>query len=168
MKKKSQLASKDIAKKPASRLAGEPTSDPKRRLAGLPAPLNVVPIDALAAAPLTVPLNVQTLFTSGIKILAARKRSLYDNRSPVVGMRLVIAIQFSDSETNEPMTPTVVKAHLDKGNESATLNMVENSGRVGYFTASYVPDESGEWMCRVTHGNTNELVDRKRFYVVSS
>lgn len=147
------------------RLAGEPPASPEapvRRIAGTTAKSTEAP-----QIPLGATANAQSQATHGLKVSAARKRSLYDNRAAVVGMRVMFAIDFYDVVTKQPVSPTNVKVTASIGDTSVDVSLVENSGRVGYYTGSFVPTVPGEWTAIARAGALpGEVVDDTQFYVL--
>jgi len=129
---------------------------------------NVIQLPTSLSAPLALPAVTASLATRGLRIQAARRKSLYDNRPSVVGMRTMFTLDFYDIVTKEQVTPTSVNVVATNGATTTTISMVETTGRTGHFTGSFVPSVSGEWLAVARHGGANgEIVDSANFYVIA-
>lgn len=119
--------------------------------------------------PLSAPAVAATLISRGLKIYSARRKNLYDKRPSLVGLRTMFTIDFYDLDTKEPVSPSKVRVDLiaPDGTEACTVDLIENSGRDGYYTGSFIPEISGEWKAIVRYGTRDDMIDRAKFYVLA-
>jgi len=151
--------SQDSSELTVSRLAGRSISEESNVIA-LPTGLFALSFEPLSATAVTGKIQ-----SRGLKVSAARQKSLYDNRPPIVGMRAMFSTDFYDLETREAVSPTNVKVTVAHGETITEVTLVENSGRIGHYAGSFIPDESGEWTATLKFGSGSEVADITRFYV---
>jgi len=154
------------------RLAGENslTQVAEPRLAGvvqLNLPTQELVIDRPTFGPLADP---ESLATRGLRVHAARKRSVIDRHPPMVGARAMLSIDFYDMVSKQAVSPQNVRVEIDHvgTHGTETISMTENSGRIGYYTCSFIPSLSGDWNARAKYGDGDEAIDTIRFYVLSA
>jgi len=132
--------------------------------------LPVQPVESISQQSIIGPLGAAAVVGKtacrGIRVIAARKRNLYDNRPPLVGMRTVFTVDFYDIETREAVSPTSVKITANIGDEEQIVNLVENSGRIGHYSGSFIPGTHGTWTAKLTFGGSNEYLEEVQFYVL--
>jgi len=143
----------------ARRLAGEPIDAAQldQETKELPAPLLGPP-----------PASPDMLATRGLRVHSARKRSVIDRHPPMVGARAMLSIDFYDTISKQAVSPENVRVEIEhvNGGASETISMIENTGRIGYFTCSFIPSIYGDWNARAKYGTSDEAIDSTRFYVL--
>jgi len=112
--------------------------------------------------------NPESLATRGLRVYATRKRSVIDRHPPMVGARAMLSIDFYDVVSKQAVSPDNVYAEIEHagGGGTETIGMTENTGRIGYYTCSFIPSMSGDWNARAKYGDGNEAIDSTRFYVL--
>jgi len=109
-----------------------------------------------------------SLATRGLRVHSARKRSVIDRHPPMVGARAMFSIDFFDVVSKQAVSPTNVFVEIEhvSGGGTETIKMIENTGRIGYYTGSLIPSMSGEWNARAHYGDEGDIIDTTRFYVL--